>query len=179
MHLAAILTRPRVLKHRDRLNNPDPPAARRRGPRFARLGLHALRARGDGIPSLRVTVAPMAPDDGNDEAREPYGDTPQPQPPRALIQLTSRSLRFLTCTRKAASVSSFPLIRRRVGRRRRPRQPGHGPLSDAPRLRLLAGGDGCSLVSLDGEPVFSATGRSGRWRCLEFAQNNGVVALVS
>jgi hypothetical protein len=76
-------------------------------------------------------------------------------------------------------VTSLPLIDRRVTRLRRWRQPGGGARSDARRLRLLAAGDGWSLVSLDGEPVFSAAGRSGRWRCLEFAQNNGVVALVS
>jgi hypothetical protein len=52
-------------------------------------------------------------------------------------------------------------------------------VSGTRRLRLLASGDGWSLVTLDGEPVFSAVGLSGRWRCLEFAQNNGVVALVS
>ncbi|MGO9884151.1 MAG: hypothetical protein ACLPV4_14165 [Solirubrobacteraceae bacterium] len=52
-------------------------------------------------------------------------------------------------------------------------------MSGARRLRLLASGDGWSLVSLEGEPVFSAAGLSGRWRCLEFAQHNGVVALVS
>ena len=52
-------------------------------------------------------------------------------------------------------------------------------MSGARRLRLLASGDGWSLVSLEGEPVFSAAGLRGRCRCLEFAQHNGVVALVS
>jgi hypothetical protein len=52
-------------------------------------------------------------------------------------------------------------------------------VSGARQLRLVASGDGWSLVSLEGEPVFSADGRRGRWRCLEFAHNRGVVALVS
>jgi hypothetical protein len=49
----------------------------------------------------------------------------------------------------------------------------------ARRLRLLPSGDGWSLVNLDGERVFSALGRSGRQRCLEFACAAGVVALIS
>ena len=73
----------------------------------------------------------------------------------------------------------LPLIHTRV--RRRPRS--HERVRDAERgarqLRLVASGDGWSLVSLDGEPVFSAEGRRGRWRCLEFALDRGVVALVS
>jgi hypothetical protein len=52
-------------------------------------------------------------------------------------------------------------------------------VSGARQLRLVASGDGWSLVSLDGEPVFSADGLRGRWCCLEFAHNHGVVALVS
>ena len=75
-------------------------------------------------------------------------------------------------------MTSFPLNRSRVTSRR-PRQLVFDLVSSAPRLRLLASGDGWSLVSLDGEPVFSAAGLRGRSRCLEFAQNNGVVALVS
>jgi hypothetical protein len=47
------------------------------------------------------------------------------------------------------------------------------------QLRLVASGDGWSLVSLEGEPVFSADGLRGRRCCLEFAHNRGVVALVS
>jgi hypothetical protein len=46
------------------------------------------------------------------------------------------------------------------------------------QLRLVAFGDGWSLVSRDGEPVFSADGPRGRWCCLEFAHDHGVVALV-
>jgi hypothetical protein len=52
-------------------------------------------------------------------------------------------------------------------------------VSGARQLRLVASGDGWSLVSLDGEPVFSADGLRGRWCCLEFAHTRGVVALVS
>jgi hypothetical protein len=76
-------------------------------------------------------------------------------------------------------VTSLPVIHGRAGRQRRPRRPVCDPLSGARRLRLLASGDGWSLVSLEGETVFSAAGLRGRWHCLEFAQNNGVVALVS
>jgi hypothetical protein len=74
-------------------------------------------------------------------------------------------------------VTFFPVIHSRVVRGRRRRQ--LDPVSGARRLRLLASGDGWSLVSLEGEPVFSGAGLRGRWRCLEFAQHNGVVALVS
>jgi hypothetical protein len=52
-------------------------------------------------------------------------------------------------------------------------------VSGARQLRLVASGDGWSLVSLEGEPVFSADGLRGRWSCLEFAHSRGVVALVS
>jgi hypothetical protein len=83
------------------------------------------------------------------------------------------------CEHQAASVTSFPLIHGRVVRGRRPPQLVCGRVSGARRLRLLASVDGWSLVSLDGEPVFSAAGLRGRWRCLEFAQHNGVVALLS
>ncbi len=47
------------------------------------------------------------------------------------------------------------------------------------QLRLLPSADGWSLVSLDGELVFSALGLSGRRQCLEYAQTEGVVALTS
>jgi hypothetical protein len=43
----------------------------------------------------------------------------------------------------------------------------------------LPSGDGWSLVTLDGELVYSALGLSGRRRCLEFAQAEVVLALVS
>jgi hypothetical protein len=74
---------------------------------------------------------------------------------------------------------SFSSIQSRVLRRGRARGLVRDAVSGTRRLRLLASGDGWSLVTLDGEPVFSAVGLGGRWRCLEFAQNNGVVALVS
>lgn len=83
------------------------------------------------------------------------------------------------CTHQAASVTSLPVIHSRVVRGRRPPQLVCDRVSGARRLRLLASGDRWSLVSLDGEPVFSAAGLRGRWRCLEFAQHNGVVALLS
>ena len=83
------------------------------------------------------------------------------------------------CMYQAASVTALPLIHTRAERRRRPRQLVCDAESGARRLQLLASGDGWSLVSLEGEPVFSAAGLHGRSRCLEFAQNNGVVALVS
>ena len=76
-------------------------------------------------------------------------------------------------------MTSLPLIHGRATRRGRSSQPARDRVTGAPRLRLLASGDGWSLVTLEGEPVFSAAGRRGRWHCLEFAQNNGIVALVS
>ena len=55
-----------------------------------------------------------------------------------------------------------------------PRSPTFGLVSrrviGARRLRLLPRGDGWSLVSVEGEFVFSALGLSGRRRCLEFAR---------
>ena len=81
--------------------------------------------------------------------------------------------------REAGAVTTFPLIHRRVRRRSRPRERVGDALRGARQLRLVPSGDGWSLVSLDGEPVFSADGLRGRWRCLEFARNRGVVALVS
>ena len=53
------------------------------------------------------------------------------------------------------------------------------PVGRARTLRLLPSGDGWSLVTLDGELVYSALGLSGRRRCLEFAQAEVVLALVS
>ena len=47
-----------------------------------------------------------------------------------------------------------------------------------PRLRLLASGDGWSLIGNDGRLVFSALGIGGRQRCLQYAQAHGVVALT-
>lgn len=81
--------------------------------------------------------------------------------------------------REAASVTTFPLIHSRVRRRGRLYQRVGDAVSGARQLRLVASGDGWSLVSLEGEPVFSADGLRGRWCCLEFAHNRGVVALVS
>jgi len=52
------------------------------------------------------------------------------------------------------------------------------PLSGERRLRLLPSGDGWSLVSDEGELVFSALGLSGRRQCLAFAQAQGVIALI-
>lgn len=46
------------------------------------------------------------------------------------------------------------------------------------RLRLLAHGDGWSLVGTDGKLVFSATGVQGRRRCLEYAYSEGVLAVL-
>jgi hypothetical protein len=46
------------------------------------------------------------------------------------------------------------------------------------QLRLLPSGDGWTLVSLDGECVYSALGFSGRRRCLEHARAAGVIALI-
>jgi hypothetical protein len=47
------------------------------------------------------------------------------------------------------------------------------------RLRLLASGDGWSLLSPDGKLVFHALGVRGRRRCLEFARAHGVLAVIS
>jgi hypothetical protein len=57
-------------------------------------------------------------------------------------------------------------------------EPVSGSLSGERRLRLLPSGDGWSLVSEDGELVFSALGLSGRRQCLAFAQAEGVIALI-
>jgi hypothetical protein len=46
------------------------------------------------------------------------------------------------------------------------------------RLRLLASGDGWSLVSPDGHLVFQALGIQGRRRCLEYAHSEGVLAVL-
>ena len=45
------------------------------------------------------------------------------------------------------------------------------------QLRLLPNGDGWSLVTLDGELVFSSLGTGGRRECLNYAATHGVVAL--
>lgn len=81
--------------------------------------------------------------------------------------------------REAASVTTFPLIHSRAWRRGRPHEGVGAAVSGARQLRLVASGGGWSLVSLEGEPVFSADGLHGRRSCLEFAHNRGVVALVS
>jgi hypothetical protein len=81
--------------------------------------------------------------------------------------------------REAVPVTTFPLIHSGVQRRARPHERVRDALSGARPLRLAASGDGWSLVSPDGEPVFSAGGPRGRWCCLEFAHSRGVVALVS
>jgi|NGEPerStandDraft_6_1074524.scaffolds.fasta_scaffold132514_2 hypothetical protein len=44
-------------------------------------------------------------------------------------------------------------------------------------LRLVATGDGWSLVTPDGKLVFGAVGIAGRRRCLEFARAQGVLAV--
>jgi hypothetical protein len=100
-------------------------------------------------------------------------------PPRALTKFTSRSRRLIMSAREAASVTTFPLIHSRVRRRGRVRERVGDAVSGARQLRLVASGDGWALVTLAGEPVFSAAGLRGRWCCLEFAHNRGVVALVS
>jgi hypothetical protein len=46
-------------------------------------------------------------------------------------------------------------------------------------LRLLPAAGGWSLVGLDGEIAFQASGTSGRQACLEFAFNEGVLAVLS
>jgi hypothetical protein len=81
--------------------------------------------------------------------------------------------------REAASVTTFPLIHGRGRRRGRLHERIGDAVNAARQLRLVAYGDGWSLVSLDGEAVFSADGLRGRRCCLEFAHNRGVVALVS
>jgi hypothetical protein len=83
------------------------------------------------------------------------------------------------CAREAESVATFPLIHGRVRRGARPNERAGDVVSGARQLRLVASGGGWSLVSLEGEPVFSADGLRGRWSCLEFARSRGVVALVS
>ena len=47
------------------------------------------------------------------------------------------------------------------------------------RLRLMASGDGWSLVAPDGNLVFQALGTQGRRRCLEYAYSKGVLAVLS
>jgi hypothetical protein len=81
--------------------------------------------------------------------------------------------------REAAFVTTFPLLHSRVRRQGRLHERLGDAVSGARHLRLVASGDGWSLVSLEGEPVFSADGLRGRRCCLEFAHDRGVVALVS
>ena len=81
--------------------------------------------------------------------------------------------------REAACVATFSLNHSRVRRQGRLHERVADALSSARQLRLVASADGWSLVSLEGEPVFSADGPRGRWCCLQFAYNRGVVALVS
>ena len=99
--------------------------------------------------------------------------------PRALTELTGRSSRLLMSAREAASVTTFPLVHSRVRPRRRLHERVGDVVGGARQLRLVASGGGWSLVTLEGEPVFWADGLRGRWCCLEFAHNRGVVALVS
>jgi hypothetical protein len=47
------------------------------------------------------------------------------------------------------------------------------------RLRLLASGDGWSLIGPTGKLVFSALGTSGRRACLEFARARGILVVFS
>ncbi len=49
----------------------------------------------------------------------------------------------------------------------------------AQRMRLMASGDGWSLVGHEGEVVFQALGISGRRQCLEAARERGVLAVFS
>jgi hypothetical protein len=45
-------------------------------------------------------------------------------------------------------------------------------------LSLRPDGDGCSLVTPDGELVFKGQGTGARRQCLQFAQRLGVLTLV-
>jgi hypothetical protein len=56
--------------------------------------------------------------------------------------------------------------------------PMDGAGRGAELLRLRPSGDGWSLVSIEGDLVYSALGSSGRRRCVEFAHEHGVLALV-
>jgi hypothetical protein len=53
-----------------------------------------------------------------------------------------------------------------------------GRTSGSRRLRLLASGDGWSLVEPSGRLVYAALGVSGRRRCLKFAHDQGVVVVA-
>jgi hypothetical protein len=75
-------------------------------------------------------------------------------------------------------MTSSSLINSRARPRSHASGPENGPAGVARRLRLLPSGDGWSLVSVDGELVYSALGLSGRRRCLEFARAEGVLALA-
>jgi hypothetical protein len=55
----------------------------------------------------------------------------------------------------------------------------HASPRSAHRMRLMASGDGWSLVGHEGEVVFQALGVSGRRRCLEAARERGVLAVLS
>ncbi|HET9102742.1 MAG TPA: hypothetical protein VFN55_05260 [Solirubrobacteraceae bacterium] len=49
----------------------------------------------------------------------------------------------------------------------------------ASRLHLVPHGAGWALAHPDGELVYAASGLDGRRRCLEFARDHGVAALIS
>ncbi len=53
-----------------------------------------------------------------------------------------------------------------------------GEAHEGESLRLLPSGDGWALVGPDGELVFQALGTDGRRRCLEFARDEGVLAVL-
>lgn len=61
----------------------------------------------------------------------------------------------------------------------RTRQAPRAAARPGPRLKLLASGDGWSLVTPGGEVAFSALGTQGRRRCLEFACARGVLVISS
>jgi hypothetical protein len=75
-------------------------------------------------------------------------------------------------------MTSYSLIYNRKVLKRDTSGPGCGP-SHRSRLRLLPSGDGWSVLSGDGQLLFSALGPSARQRCLEFAYADGTLALVS
>jgi hypothetical protein len=74
-------------------------------------------------------------------------------------------------------MTSYSLIHNRARLEGFASGPNGGPTNGS-RLRLLPSGDGWSLVGTDGQLVFSAFGHSARQRGLQFAQAEGVLALI-
>ncbi len=74
-------------------------------------------------------------------------------------------------------MSALPVTTNQPARRRRLAEAR--PVGRSRQLRLLPNGDGWSLVNLHGELVYSALGTRGRRQCLSFAEEHGILTLVT